>query len=63
MGVDRIDEAGDRASEEQGCLGVWGRFYIGVSGKKRMQRWDERFGNKVSSDKELKEVEWIPEGD
>jgi hypothetical protein len=34
-----------------GSLGVWGRFYSGVSGKGRSQDWDEGVGIKVSSDK------------
>ena len=35
MGVDRICEVGDRASEKQAAGGVWGRFYSRISDKVR----------------------------
>ena len=39
MGADRIGEVGDRASE-----GKAAGFYSGVSGKERIQGWDEGDG-------------------
>ena len=43
MGVDRIAEVGDKASEGQ-AAGVWDRFYSKVSGKERSHWWDEGEG-------------------
>ena len=39
MGVNRIGEVGDRASEGQAAGGVWGRFY--TRGKEWSQGCDE----------------------
>ena len=41
MGLDRIGEVYDRASEGQAAGGVWDRFSSKVSGKERSQGWEE----------------------
>ena len=58
MGVDRIDEVGDWASEGQ-AAGVYGAGFTG----KGARGWARGTGNKVSFDKELMEVGRVVEGD
>ena len=56
MGVDRIGEVGDRASERQ-AAGVYGTCYTAGSLAGKGARGRTRgMGNKVGSDKELMEV-------
>ena len=63
MGVDRINEVGDRASEEQ-AAGVYGAdFTAGSLAGKGTRGGTWGTGNKVSFDKELMEVRRMAEGD
>jgi hypothetical protein len=63
MGVDRIGEVGDRASEGN-AAGVYGTgFTEGSLARKAARGGTRGTGNKVSSDKELTEVGRMWEGD
>ena len=63
MGVDRIGEVGDRASEGQ-VAGVYGAgFTVGSLARKGARGGMRVTGNKVSSDKELMEVGRMAVGD
>ena len=63
MGVDGIDEAGDRASEGQ-AAGVYRTgFTVGSLVGKGARGGTRGMGNKVSFDKELMEVGRMAEGD
>ena len=63
MGVDRIGEIGDRASEGQ-CAGVYGAgFTVGSQTRKGARGGTRGTEKKVSSDKKLTEVGRMAEGD
>ena len=63
MGVDRIGEVGDRASEGQAAGMYEAGYTVGSPAGKRARGGTRVTGDKVSIDKELMEVGRMAEGD